>query len=62
MKNILKFNYFLKEHISIQQAKSLTYKTDLPIDNPIFINAVENTEGAVLTDNGLVINAIRYQT
>lgn len=58
---ITTLSQFVTEHITLQQAKSLKYKTNLPIDNEIFINAVENTEGSEITEDGLLIDAIRYQ-
>lgn len=56
-----KFSNFINEFLSIEDFKKLKYSTNLPINNPIFINAIENTEGVKITNNGLEINAIRYQ-
>ena len=52
------FSNFINEYLDY---KKLKYSTNLPIDNPIFNDAVKNTEGVTITNNGLEINAIRYQ-
>lgn len=52
------FSNFINEYLDY---KKLKYSTNLPINNPIFNDAVKNTEGTKLTNDGLEINAIRYQ-
>jgi hypothetical protein len=49
-----------KFQINPEQAGRLKYKSELPTDH-IFRDAVETTEGARVTDEGLIIRAIRYQ-
>ena len=60
-KNILSMEEFINEkRITPEIAKKLNYKTDLPRYN-IFTNAVGNTDGAVITEDGLEIDVIRFQ-
>lgn len=61
MKSIFNFKEFIGEYVTPDIAKFLNYKTNLPLDNDIFMNAVENTSGVELTDVGLVVKSIRYQ-
>ena len=56
-----KFENFINEHISPDRTRSLKYKTELPLNDEIFINSVENTVGAKILDEGLLLNVIRYQ-
>lgn len=46
--------------ISVKNATQLPYKKNIPTTSE-FVNAVENTPGASLTDDGLVLNLTRYQ-
>lgn len=55
------FSNFINEFINIEDYRKLKYSMNLPINNPIFIDAIKNTEGVTLTNDGLEINAIRYQ-
>lgn len=47
--------------IDFKTAKKLKYDTTLPIDNPIFMDAVNNSPDVQITEHGLVIDAIRGQ-
>lgn len=53
------FSNFINEFL--EDYRKLKYSMNLPINNPIFIDAINNTEGVTLTNDGLEINAIRYQ-
>jgi len=58
----IKFKKFINEHISPDRVRSLKYKTELPLNDEIFINAVDNTKGSKIEDDGLLLNVVRYQT
>lgn len=48
------------EQISPEQAMSLNYETKMP-DDLVFAEAVANTPGAEITDDGLLIDLVRFQ-
>jgi len=56
-----KFEIFINEHISPDRTRSLKYKTELPLNDEIFMSAVENTTGTKILDDGLLLNVVRYQ-
>lgn len=56
-----KFEHFINEHISPDRTRQLKYKTELPLNNEIFIDAVNNTPGAEITTDGLLLKVIRQQ-
>jgi len=56
-----KFENFINEHISPDRTRQLKYKTKLPLNNEIFINAVNNTPGAEILNDGLLLKVVRYQ-
>jgi hypothetical protein len=57
---IKKFNIFLNELLAIPKIRELKYKTNLPTSE-IFYNAVKNTKGAEIVDDGLILCVVRYQ-
>jgi len=57
-----KFSEFINERqISPERVKRMKYETVLPLSDEIFINAVHNTPGAKITEEGLYIDTTRNQ-